>query len=70
VTRRYPIDALLRPPVELVSTVVAGTAAWLAWIAPWAWMTTAPVARGAAVGLGCLALPFEVALDRPRATAA
>ena len=39
-TSRYPIDALLRPPVELVSTVVAGTAAWLAWIAPWAWMTT------------------------------
>jgi conjugative coupling factor TraD (TOL family) len=56
VTSRYPIDALLRPPVELVSTVVAGTAAWLAWIAPWAWMTTPPVARGAAVGLGCLAL--------------
>ena len=53
---RYPIDALLRPPVEFVSVVVAGTAAWLAWIAPWAWITTPPVARGAAVGLGVLAL--------------
>jgi DUF2895 family protein len=31
---RYPIDALLRPPVEFVSVVVASTAAWLAWIAP------------------------------------
>src|SRR5688572_28325192 len=48
---RYPIEALLRPPVELVSTVVAGAAAWLACIAPWAWMTTPAVARGAAAGL-------------------
>jgi conjugative coupling factor TraD (TOL family) len=53
---RYPIDALLRPPVEFVSGVVASTAAWLAWIAPGLWMTTPPVARGAAVGLLCLAL--------------
>jgi len=53
---RYPIDALLRPPVELLSVVVACTAAGLAWIAPWLWMTTPPVARGAAVGLAGLAL--------------
>jgi hypothetical protein len=55
-TNRYPIEALLRPPVEIVSSVVAGVAAWIAWIAPWAWMTTPPVARGAAVGLLMLAL--------------
>ncbi len=53
---RYPIEAFLRPPVELVSTIVAGAAAWLAWIAPWAWMTTPAVARGAAAGLVVLAL--------------
>jgi len=55
VTSRYPIEALLRPPVEFVSVVVASTGAWLAWSAPAFWMTTAPVARGAALGLLCIA---------------
>ncbi|MGH8584740.1 MAG: type IV conjugative transfer system coupling protein TraD [Gammaproteobacteria bacterium] len=54
-TSRYPIEALLRPPVEFVSVAVASTAAWLAWSAPALWMTTAAVGRGAAVGLLCIA---------------
>ncbi len=54
-TSRYPIEALLRPPVEFISVVVASSAAWLAWSAPSLWMTTAPVARGAALALLCLA---------------
>ena len=70
---RYPIEAFLRPPVELVSTVVAGAAAWLAWIAPWAWMTTpaggtrrgrgslGPRARAAAAGPPDPALPAQPA---------
>jgi conjugative coupling factor TraD (TOL family) len=47
----YPIEALLRPPVEFVSTLVAAIAALLAWLAPGLWMTTPPVAHGVSIVL-------------------
>ena len=36
----YPIDALLRPPVELYSTVVFAGTAFVSAISPWAFMMT------------------------------
>ena len=44
---RHPIEALLRPPVELWSTVVAFATAAIAILAPWALMMPAGVANGA-----------------------
>ena len=40
----YPIEALLRPPVELYSTLVAGATAAIAFFAPWALMMPLEIA--------------------------
>jgi len=48
VTGRYPVEALLRPPVELYSAAVAAAAGVLALLAPSAFLMTPGVARGAA----------------------
>ncbi len=48
---KYPVEAWLRPPVELYSAAVAGASGTLALIAPWAFLMTPGVARGAAVVL-------------------
>lgn len=53
---RYPIEALLRPPVELYSATVATVAGTLALLAPWAFFMTPSVARGAAVVFFTLAI--------------
>jgi len=53
---RYPIDALLRPPVEAWSAVVAAVAAGICVAAPWALFMTPGVAYGAAGLLGGLAV--------------
>jgi len=50
----YPIEALLRPPVELWSAAIAGLAAAVALAAPWAFLMTPGVAWGAALLLGTL----------------
>ncbi len=47
-SHRYPIEALLRPPVELWSALVAGLAAVVAALAPWALTMTPDVACAAA----------------------
>ena len=54
-SRRYPIDALLRPPVELWSALVAFLAALIALTAPWALMMTPGVAWACVVLLLWLA---------------
>ena len=48
---RYAIDALLRPPVELWSVLVALAAAVIAAAAPWALMMPAAVAYGVSASL-------------------
>lgn len=51
----YPLEALLRPPVELWSAFVALLAALIALVAPWALLMTPAVAKACAVlllGLG------------------
>ena len=48
---RYAIDALLRPPVELWSVLVALAAAVIAAAAPWALMMPAAVACGVSLSL-------------------
>ncbi|MCG5526668.1 conjugative coupling factor TraD, PFGI-1 class, partial [Ectothiorhodospira haloalkaliphila] len=53
---RNPVEALLRPAVELWSAFVAGTAAVIALVAPWALMMTPAVAWVAAAVLGGFAL--------------
>ncbi len=53
---RYPLEALLRPPVEFWSAFTAGTAAAIALLAPWALMMTPPVGYAAAFVLACLAV--------------
>ncbi len=53
---RYPIEALLRPPVELCSAAVAIAAAALAATAPSFFMLTPSVARASAAGFLVLAL--------------
>ncbi len=45
---RHPVEALLRPPVELWSTVVALATALIAALAPWALMMPPGVAYAAA----------------------
>ena len=52
---RHPIEALLRPPVELWSTVVALAAAVTAVLAPWSLMMPPGVAYGAGAVLAVLA---------------
>lgn len=51
----HPIEALLRPPVELWSTLAALTAAAIVWWAPWALMLPPGASMGAAAGLVLLA---------------
>ncbi|MBK1674712.1 conjugative coupling factor TraD, PFGI-1 class [Ectothiorhodospira shaposhnikovii] len=53
---RHPVEALLRPPVELWSAFVAGLSAVVALAAPWALMMTPAVAWVAATVLGGFAL--------------
>lgn len=43
----HPMEALLRPPVELWSTATAFAAGTLAWLAPWALMMPPGIAAGA-----------------------
>ncbi len=45
----HPIEALLRPPVELWSTGTAFAAATLTWLAPWAWMMPPGIALATGV---------------------
>ena len=52
---RYPVEALLRPPVELYSAVVATVSGLLAAAAPSAFMMTPSVAHAAALGFFGLA---------------
>jgi hypothetical protein len=42
----HPMEALLRPPVELWSTATAFAAGTLAWLAPWALMMPPGIAAG------------------------
>jgi hypothetical protein len=51
-----PLEALLRPPVELWTAWVAAVTAGVALYAPWALMMPPAVAWGAAALLGALAL--------------
>ena len=51
---RHPVEALLRPPVELWSAVVALATAGIAVLAPWALMMPPGVAYGAALVLALL----------------
>ena len=52
----HPIEALLRPPVELWSALVAGLTAAIAFAAPWALMMPLAIAWPTGAGLGALAL--------------
>jgi len=52
----HPIEALLRPPVEAWSAVVAGSAAIICLVAPWALMMTPSVGFAAAAGFGSVAV--------------
>jgi conjugative coupling factor TraD (TOL family) len=53
---QHPIEALLRPPVELWSALVAFAAAAIAWLAPWALMMPPGVASSAGAGLALIGL--------------
>jgi conjugative coupling factor TraD (TOL family) len=53
---KYPLEVLLRPPVELWSVFTAGTAAVIALFAPWALMMTPGVAYAAALVLTLVAV--------------
>jgi conjugative coupling factor TraD (TOL family) len=48
---RYAIDALLRPPVELWSVLVALAVAGMAAAAPWAFMMPPPIAQTVSISL-------------------
>jgi len=52
----YPLEVLLRPPVELWSVFTAGIAATIALFSPWALMMTPAVAYAAALVLACVAV--------------
>ncbi|MET0118896.1 MAG: type IV conjugative transfer system coupling protein TraD [Sedimenticola sp.] len=52
----HPIEALLRPPVELWSTLVAFATVGIAILAPWALMMPPGVAYGAGTVLGLIGL--------------
>lgn len=54
--RRYPVEALLRPPVELYSALAALACASIALLAPQALMLPGGLSVGCAVGLGALAV--------------
>ena len=51
----HPIEALLRPPVEVWSAATAATCATICILAPWALFMTPGVAYGAAALFGLLA---------------
>ncbi|MCP5409966.1 MAG: type IV secretion system DNA-binding domain-containing protein, partial [Chromatiaceae bacterium] len=53
---RHPVEALLRPPVELWSAVVAFATAGIAVLAPWALMMPPGVAYAAAAALALLGI--------------
>jgi conjugal transfer pilus assembly protein TraD len=53
---RYPLEVLLRPPVELWSAFTAATAAVIALLAPWVLMMTPLVGYAAAFVLALLAI--------------
>ena len=52
---RYPIEALLRPPVEWSSSLGAASLAAMVWRAPDLWMMTPAVADGVVAALSVLA---------------
>ena len=54
--RRYPVEALLRPPIELYSALAAFACASLALLAPQVLMLPGRLSVGCAVGLGALAV--------------
>ncbi len=54
--RHYPIEALLRPPVEWYTAVSAAGGAFIAAIAPWALMMTPAVGFATALLLALLAV--------------
>ncbi len=53
---RHPIEALLRPPVELWSTLVAFATAFIAVLAPWALMMPPGIAYGAGATLALIGM--------------
>ena len=53
---RYPVEALLRPPIELWSAVTALGGSIIAFMAPWILMMTPDVGFGAALLLGLVSL--------------
>ncbi|MBK5944729.1 type IV conjugative transfer system coupling protein TraD [Halorhodospira halophila] len=53
---QHPVEALLRPPVELYSAATAGMAAAIAAYAPWALMMNRELAWGTAVVFGAVAI--------------
>ena len=52
----YPVEALLRPPIELWSVLCAYGTATIAIVAPWALMMTPVVGYGTAALLFCSAV--------------
>ena len=55
-SREHPIEALLRPPVEIYSAMVSGAASIICLTAPWSMMMTPSVGFAAATGFGALAI--------------
>jgi conjugative coupling factor TraD (TOL family) len=53
---RYPLEALLRPPVELWSALAASAVGTIALLAPWALMMPPGLAHGTAAALFALAV--------------
>ena len=53
---RYPLEALLRPPVELWTTLAAAATGIIAILAPWALMMSPGLSRATAAALFTLAL--------------
>ena len=51
----HPMEALLRPPVELWSTCTAFAAGTLAWLAPWALMMPPGIAMATSLTFSVLA---------------
>jgi len=56
----HPIEALLRPPVELTAGAVIACCAFLSWMGPHWFLLTPDVGQGAAIGLALVAMYWFV----------